>query len=301
MSEDKEERIVERPERDVFAEAPLPFREFLEAYPMGTPQKVSGYAQWMAHYGAYQKHAPQIRLWCSNERCEGYRIFDGSWHRAGDIGNNQLARDFLVYKCRNCSSTEKTFSILSLFILGEESGDKTLGVAIKVGEHPELHIDIPSSLPSLLGSDYSTFIKGLKCEKQGFGIGAFAYYRRIVENQKGRVFDQIVKVAERLQAPEAALTTLRRAAKETQFAKAVDMAKNFIPTALLSDGHSPLKLLHRALSIGIHSSDDSTCLKIAHSIRMVLQDLAIRVKDSLREERELKSAISDLMQFKQDT
>lgn len=300
MPEDKEDSIVESPKRDVLAEPPLPFVEFLESYPMGTPQKVSGYAE-LNHHGVRRKQAPQIRLWCSDDLCEGYRLFNGSWHRADEIGTNQLARDFLVYKCRNCSKTEKTFSILSVFVPDKGDGDLTLGLAIKVGEHPELHIDIPSSLPSLLGTDYSTFIKGLKCEKQGFGIGAFAYYRRIVENQKGRVFEQIIKVAQRLQAPEAALATLRKAAKETQFAKAVDMAKDFIPTALLSDGHSPLKLLHRALSIGIHASDDSTCLKIAHSIRMVLQDLAIRVKDSLREERELKSAISDLMQFKQET
>jgi hypothetical protein len=300
MSEHNEESIVDSPERDVFAEAPLPFVEFLESYPMRTPQKVSGYAE-LDRYGDYQKLAPQIRLWCSNELCEGYRLFNGSWHRAGDLGKKQLARDFLVYKCRNCSMTEKTFSILSIYIPSKADEDQTLGVAIKVGEYPELHIDIPSSLPSLLGTDYSTFIKGLKCEKQGFGIGAFAYYRRIVENQKGRVFDQIIKVAERLKAPDAALITLRKAAKETQFAKAVDMAKDFIPTALLSDGHSPLKLLHRALSIGIHASDDSTCLKIAHSIRMVLQDLAIRVKDTLREERELKGAISDLMQLKQES
>jgi|GEM_PF-6223240 len=69
------------------------------------------------------------------------------------------------------------------------------GVALKVGEIPELHIDLPSALPGLLGVDYKFFIKGLNCEKQGFGIGAFAYYRRVVENQKGRFILQIAKVA----------------------------------------------------------------------------------------------------------
>src|SRR5687768_2053714 len=91
-------------------------------------------------------------------------------------------------------------------------------------------------------------------ESQGMGIGAFAYYRRVVENQKGRIINQIATVARRIGAEDATLQTFDRAAKETQFSRAIDSIKTSLPQALLIDGqHSPLTLLHSALSEGLHA------------------------------------------------
>jgi hypothetical protein len=173
------------------------------------------------------------------------------------------------------------------------------GVARKIGEYPEIHIDIPSALPKLLGSDYSYFIKGLKGEKEGLGVGAAAYYRRVVENQKGRLIEQIARVAKRVGANEETLGRFEAAANETQFSKAIDMIKDCFPESLLIDGHNPLKLLHKALSIAIHNEDDSDCMRIAHSIRVVLTDLSKKMKEALKEENELKQALSDIMTFNQ--
>jgi len=89
-------------------------------------------------------------------------------------------------------------------------------------------------------------------------------------------------------------------ARRTQFSKALEDVKELIPASLLVDGQNPMKLLHKALSIGLHAKDDETCLKIAHSVRMVLQDLSIRVKEALRDERELTQAMTDLMQIDKD-
>ena len=63
------------------------------------------------------------------------------------------------------------------------------------------------------------------------------------------------------------------------------------------DSQNPLKLLHKALSICVHSESDENCLKIAHSIRMVLIDLSERIKQALSDHAELHSAISNLLQF----
>ena len=51
----------------------------------------------------------------------------------------------------------------------------------KVGQSPAWDIVMDKELESLLG-DHAYFYKsGLICESQRYGIGAFAYYRRIVE------------------------------------------------------------------------------------------------------------------------
>lgn len=274
----------------------ISFGKFLEEFPLNTAQKISGYYKdERAQYNRYRKLAPQNRLYCDGEMCEGYRRFDGKWLSPSEIGSQELSRDFLVYRCRDCGTREKTFCILSMPY--DNAGN---GIAIKIGEFPELHIDLPSALPKLLGEEYRFFIKGLKCEKQGFGIGAFAYYRRVVENQKGRFLLQIANVAKRLGVSTEVIALIEAAAAEDQFSKAVDNVRDYIPSTLLIDGHNPMKLLHKALSIGLHASDDETCLQAAHSIRMVLQDLSQRIKDTLREEQGLKTAINALLQFKDE-
>ena len=120
-----------------------------------------------------------------------------------------------------------------------------------------------------------------RSENQGLGIGAFGYYRRVVENQKGRLIEEIAKVAKRLGADSAALDKFERAANETQFSKAIDDTKGAIPQWLLVNGQNPLTLLHSALSEGLHAQADEECLELATSIRVVLTELAERIKPSI--------------------
>jgi hypothetical protein len=130
------------------------------------------------------------------------------------------------------------------------------------------------------------------------GIGAFAYYRRVVENQKNRIIEEIVRVAKKVGAKPEVIQTLEAALKETQFSSAVESIKAGIPESLLIDGHNPLRLLHSALSRGLHEEDDAKCLELAQSIRVVLTELADRIGTILKEEAELKAAVSKILQEK---
>ena len=269
----------------------IPFTKFLEEYPTGTIQKVSGFCKKEIELSQIylRKCTPPLRLYC--QECDGTRNFEGEWVHYNSVGNN--TDDFLVYTCRDCGKYEKHFCLY-----GTSLDKKGNGEVIKIGEYPALHIKLPTNLSKLLGDDYQSFIKGLKCEKQGLGIGAYSYYRRVVENQKNRLLDEIRKVLIKLSAKEEMIQTIEKAISENQFTKAIDMVKESLPESLLVDGHNPFKLLHKALSIGIHNETDEKCLEIAHNIRMVLIDLAERIKLALSEKRELKSAVSSLLQFK---
>lgn len=48
---------------------------------------------------------------------------------------------------------------------------------------------------SLIGPDKELYLQGRRSESRGFGIGAFSYYRRVVENQKSRIIEEIAKAA----------------------------------------------------------------------------------------------------------
>jgi hypothetical protein len=67
-----------------------------------------------------------------------------------------------------------------------------------------------------------------------------------------------------------------------------------VPETLKIRGHNPLTLLYRALSAGLHDQNDKECLQLAASVRVVLYELADRVGQALKDERELQEALARL-------
>jgi hypothetical protein len=169
------------------------------------------------------------------------------------------------------------------------------GSAIKFGEDPAYGPPTPARLIKIIGEDRDIFLKGRRCENQGLGIGAFAYYRRVIENQKNRIIDQIIEVSRRVSATENAIALLEAAKEETQFSRAIESVKDVLPQSLLISGHNPLTLLHSALSEGLHAHSDEQCLGLAQSIRIVLAELSERIGQALKDETELKTAVSRLL------
>jgi hypothetical protein len=233
---------------------------------------------------------PEIQLHCINERCNGIRFFYSKRNEVY-LKTREENKLFAEYICRNCQITRKTYSLL--VILRPEWND-----IIKLGEYPEFGPPTPSRVIKLLGPDRELYLKGRRAENQGLGIGAFGYYRRVVENQKSRIFDEISRVSAKLGASPDLISELELARNETQFSKAIDQVKHGIPAALLINGHNPLTLLHSALSEGLHAQSDEDCLEIATSIRVVLSELAERMGQALKDEKELNNAVSRLLQKK---
>jgi hypothetical protein len=182
-------------------------------------------------------------------------------------------------------------------VQGDESTLRSLPTAdmAKLTEWPAFSFLTPSRVNSLIGPDRELFFKGRKAEADGLGVGAFAYYRRILEDQKARLLGEIIRVARKTNAPAEAIARLEAAQGETQFSKAVDMVKDAVPTSLLLKGHNPLTLLYAALSRNLHGASDEECLKVAHDIRIILFALADKLGQALKDEQELNDALSRLL------
>ena len=150
---------------------------------------------------------------------------------------------------------------------------------------------LPSRLISILGANHDLFSKGRQAENQSLGIGAFSYYRRVVENQKDHLLGELRKAAERLKADEGLLSSIDRAKAEKQFSKSLDLVKDVIPDGLKVNGENPLKMLHGALSKGVHNLSDKECLEQAQAVRVVLTELASNITRVLKERREVDNAV----------
>lgn len=268
------------------------FADFLQNTPPNQPVHISDLVDL---YPGYEKkiNAPELRLHCSHESCNGDRFF-----RCLDLPNNRkplhkgtLNYLYIRYQCDNCKKTQKIYSLGAMIDRSQEPH----GICFKFGEFPQYGPRVPPRLLKLIGPDSDMFKQGHRCESQGFGIGAFAYYRRVVENQKNRILEEIVKVSEKIEAPQDRIDTLREAIDETQFSKALKMTKDVIPESVLIDGHNPILLVHRALSRGVHELSDEECLKRARTIRLVLSELSENLSVILKNKAELTKAISTLM------
>ncbi len=267
------------------------FQEFLETVPPGKIVIINPLDYRDNGYHLVFR-LPEITLHCDGEFCNGERFFKSAESEI-TLDNKKFEFDFVRYVCKNCQETFKVFAIAVALFEGEKSGR-----AFKFGEFPSFGPTTPSKLIELIGPDREIFLMGRRCENQGLGIGAFAYYRRVVENQKNRIFDKIIQVAQKISTNEELINELEEAKKETQFSKAVESIKRALPESLRIDKHNPLTLLHGALSEGVHDKTDQECLDIAQSIRIVLGELASRLAQALKDEAELKNAISKIMKKK---
>ena len=232
---------------------------------------------------------PLLELYCSTEGCSGYRFFKPNSRLYPDT--RYWKEDFITYECKNCERATKVYAVRSTI----QTKDGTLGL-LKFGEQPSFGPPTPARVITLVGAERDYYLKGRRAELQGLGIGAFAYYRRVIENQKNKIFDEIIRVSERLNASEELLDQLVAAKKETQFSKAVEAVKHGIPQVLLLNGQNPLILLHSALSEGLHAQTDEECLELATSIRVVLTEFVERVATALKDEAELNTAVGRLIQ-----
>jgi hypothetical protein len=271
------------------------FPKFLSTCPPGEKREVYPlYAH--ERIGAFQDlksylDVSDIQVHCPSEGCDGVRnfAFVASVTDILKLGDEHFYA-FLTYQCRNCVKSLKTFAIQCPF----RRDGRMLGEVLKLGENPAFGEPIPSRVVTLIREDRALFFKGRDSEYHGLGIGAFAYYRRVIENQKGRLFDEIIKVAKRLSAPTEQIQKLESAKAEKQFANAVKLIHDAIPTVLLINGLNPLLLLHNALSEGIHALTDERCLELATDIREVLFALAERIEVALKEQKGLEAAIGRL-------
>ena len=270
----------------------ITFAAFLESVPPPVECEISDLCTPISVRGgsAVGLSNPEIQLHCPSKKCSGMRFFscqrpvrEMGWRGTRDI--------FLNYVCRNCGDCFKTFS---LRVVRKDEGSES-GSAVKFGEIPPFGPPLPPRLIKLVGQERELFLKGWRAENQGMGIGSFVYYRRVVEQQKDYILEEIRKAAERLGSNNELLSSIDRAKNETRFTDAIEAVKDAIPEGLKVKGHNPLKLLHRALSKGVHNLSDRQCLDQAQVIRIILNELVSNIARVTRDEREIDHALSKLL------
>lgn len=234
------------------------------------------------------------KLFCENDDCKGYQFFEMLAQSHRNISLKKTSIHNISFKCCNCSETVYQFYLQISSTVTKNADNKSVFKIQKVGQFPRHGKSIPKKASKLIGKERSLFFKGSISENQGMGIGAFSYYRRVIDSQKNKIFDEIIKVLKVTSDNEHLIQEITKAKNETQFTNAVNQIKTALPDGLKINGHNPLTLLYSALSEGLHSHTDEECLENAQDIKIILFEFSERLDSALKESEELSGAINRL-------
>ncbi|MBW2488320.1 MAG: hypothetical protein JRE72_12930 [Deltaproteobacteria bacterium] len=267
------------------------FEDFLSKYPPGEAQAISNLGISRSPNATPILIKPRLKLHCPNSICSGIRFFDSYQTKKVPL-SEKWTRIFLHYSCANCRSHSKIFAIMARWNTDIDEGE-----AIKVGEWPPFGPKVSARVLSLLGENKDLFLMGRRSEIQGLGIGALAYYRKVIENQKDHLIDEIIRVVRRSGSSESHIEKLKSAKMEPKFKNAVELIGDTLPQVLLINGYNPLALLDQAISKGSYVNHDTDALKLATALRKILGELAERVVRALEDQTDLDEAVNFILRY----
>ena len=170
------------------------------------------------------------------------------------------------FKCLTCKKE-------SLFISVFHSVENREITLEKFGEYPRKKIDRDPQLKKFLSEDAENYEKALVSLAQGHGIGAFAYFRRIVETNIYSLLNLLEDELRSTGSDERFLNELKALDVNVPMSTRIDYANKVLPENLKPNGLNPLGAIYGALSEGVHADSDDVCLEKSVSIEVCLKYL----------------------------
>lgn len=163
----------------------------------------------------------------------------------------------------------------------------------KIGQYPAFEISIDSDIKNyILTEDQSFYQKALTCLSVNFGIGSFAYFRRIIENEIKRIIYDISEID--FEGRQSIKKALAQYEIDHQMSKLIDSINSHLPKSFESLGDNPIRLLYDQLSQGIHRDSDDDCSTKAEQIDIILKYVIRKLNEEKYQISEVKSALKTL-------
>lgn len=236
---------------------------------------------------------PSVFIYCDSTECERDSWFDPADAAIRLENTTQSLIRFLPYMCRHCQKSYKLYAVRIQHGGATAIASSKQLRATKIGEDPPAIGPTPRTLKKLLDDQWDLYLKGRRAELAGLGIGAFVYYRRVIERVWTRVLNGLIKVAA-LEENRETHDTLIAAQQEKHFTRSLEKAKAHIPRSLYIDGHNPFQALYDACGDGVHEYSDTECIERAHMLRLVLTKFAERAAAVVSEDKEFRTALAKI-------
>jgi len=146
----------------------------------------------------------------------------------------------------------------------------------KIGEYPKLKVKIDKEFSKILDHESCNwYFKAKSLLSDNHGIGAFAYFRRIIEKE---LINLAKEVSELKHSKSQKMKDMILEYENSNKVNLIyDNIFEFLPLSLKSFGDNPFALLYRQTSKGLHELTEEECLKKAEAINYVLTFLLKKI------------------------
>lgn len=195
--------------------------------------------------------------------------------------------------CQSCGERINFFIRSSSDKSWDEGADGITVYIEKIGQYPSYAPLLNKTLQKYLTEeDQENYKRALICKSTGYGIGAYAYLRRVIENEikkiikdiSGLEFDGVDKVKEAFATYE----------KDHQMGKLIEVLDQNLPITFKDLGNNPVKLLYDQLSGGIHLFTDEVCLKKAENIDILINFVIEKINEAGNKLKGVRAAMKNL-------
>jgi hypothetical protein len=262
-------------------QATLVARAFLEAAPLYTPRVI------------VCKSAAATFPTAITSECEVCKA-PTTWQGSGEwFGEKAELRHMLDFTCVLCAKAKVRFWLVVSRTAGP-ANQYAVQTLRKVGQEPAWSVRVPPQVAKALPGDRVDFFKkGLICMSQGFGLGAVAYFRRVVEDIANDLID-LVEQAAKLEGATDRLEKIAAARSSQRADEKLKVAAPLVPPYLLVNGQNPLARLYDAYSAGIHRETEDDCKHLAMDFRASLEFAIVGLKDQLAHAKQFHDEMAKL-------
>jgi hypothetical protein len=272
------------------------FGEQLATGPLYAPVTAKGkFLKTSQGSGTQYFHIPAINFRADCSTCER----DEPWDRMAETSTIFLQKvlgstsfhpnhETLNYRCRSCGETYKYYWV-------RFEAHQDFISFVKIGEYPALVGKLPTMLTKGMQSeDLAYYQKALRCRNFGFGVGAAAYLRKIIENRIDHILGLIKERLELEDPNSPKLVEIEKAKGFIPFETKVKLAEESLPASIKVDGHNPVKLIHKLSSKVIHSLSDAEGIKIFDVCQNAFAHLIEELHRDKKKREELRLSLSEI-------
>jgi hypothetical protein len=232
----------------------------------------------------------EIDAYC--DICEQSRPFQYLGARGGGAGLHTLSglksgTSYFKFSCVSCRRAHREYLVEQ--VLDEENIRLQ-----KYGELPRSKLARNKFLQKFLKEDLDNYEKAVICLSHEYGVAAFAYFRRVVENNINQLLDLVQQDAQSSAIDQPTLNALAELRKDTPMSDKIKIANLALPSHLKPDGLNPLGRLYQVLSEGVHSLSEAECLVKAKAMSECLTFLVSELATRQEHRAHFKSMVGDL-------
>lgn len=301
--------------------------KFLAEYSLFTPFKsVENYVRTFDNYtDPYSFHGVAFSFYCKNDN--GIKTFEleipkSSQKFWGDRPGNEIAPELFdkqgnlnyihhfIGKCKFCKTYHVDF-LLHIYsdkpissnqdniqkpdpITGDlrhidELAEEKANIFIEKLGGPSRKIILNPKVEKYLDrTSKSWYYKAKKSIDENFGIGSFAYYRRIIEKELINIVRDISNLNSACDNMKDIIAKYKDSEKQHLIYSEIFQ---YLPKSLQVLGDNPLKALYQQTSEGLHNLSEEECMQRSKSIETVFEFVIIKLNEEKSELLEAKNAM----------